>query len=275
MKLSAYHKRKGDDVEFWMPLNRYDIVYKSKVFDFTPDIAYYPLAEQIIEGGTGYNLTSELPCEIEHIMPDNSLYPQYDTAFGFLTRGCPRKCEFCIVSQKEGCISRQVADLKEFYAGQQKIKLLDPNLLACKDRERILGQLIDSGAWVDFTQGLDIRLVDKDSIQLLNRIKTKIIHFAWDNPADDLRAQFELFNEFSVIKDCRKRSVYILTNFNSTHEDDLMRIYTLKKMAFDPYVMIYDKHNSPRETRLLQRWVNNKIIFRSCERFEDYRPEIG
>ncbi len=120
MKLSAYHKRKGDEVEFWMPLNKYDIVYKSKVFDFTPDIDYMPMADQIFEGGTGYKTSVNLPHGIEHITPDYSLYPQYDEAYGFLTRGCPRKCKFCVVSEKEGYISKQVAELSEFYTGQKK-----------------------------------------------------------------------------------------------------------------------------------------------------------
>ncbi len=275
MKLSAYHKQKGDNVEFWMPLNKYDIVYKSKVFDFTPDIEYMPMAERILEGGTGYKANVNLPYEIEHIMPDYSLYPQYNAAYGFLTRGCPRKCEFCIVSEKEGCISKQVADLSEFYTGQRLIKLLDPNLVACKDRERILIQLANSKAWVDFTQGLDIRLIDKDLIQLLNKIKIKIVHFAWDNPSDDLTAQFEMFNKHSILKHRHKRSVYILTNFNSTHQEDLERVYALRHLCYSPYVMIYDKKNAPVVTRRLQRWVNNKKIFMACEKFEQYDHTRG
>ena len=275
MKLSAYHKRRGDIVEWWSAFNKYDIVYKSKVFNFTPDMEYPIQADEIFEGGTGYNLKSAIPYEVEHITPDYSLYPQYSEAYGFITRGCPNNCPFCIVTQKEGTASVQVADAQEFYTGQKTIKLLDPNLLACKDRVQILESLAATGAWVDFTQGLDIRLIDKEVIKLLNNIKTKIVHFAWDNPKEDLTPYFEAFAKHSTIKDRRRRSVYVLTNYNSTHEDDLMRIYTLKKMQFDPYIMIYDKQNAPRQTRLLQRWVNNKRIFMTCRTFEEYDSKLG
>lgn len=232
MKISAYHKSQGDHVEWWNGLNTYDIVYKSKVFDFTPDIEYQPRADLIIEGGTGYNLTSCLPSYIEHITPDYSLYPDHPEAYGFLTRGCPRNCPFCIVSQKEGTVSKQAADLGEFWTGQHEIKLLDPSLLACADHERLLQQLISSGAWIDFTQGLDIRMTSRDNIALLMRMKITNIHFAWDNPRHDLTGHFRRFKELSGI-DYRKLGVYVLTNYNSTLEG----IY----IAFIPFV-IWDTH---------------------------------
>ena len=74
-----------------------------------------------------------------------------------------------------------------------------------------------------------------------------------------------------IQKDYRKRKVYVLTNYWSTHAEDLQRVYWLRAHDYDPYVMIYDKPRAPKETRQLQRWANNKIIFRPCERFEDYR----
>jgi hypothetical protein len=137
-----------------------------------------------------------------------------------------------------------------------------------------LQQLIESGAWVDFTQGLDIRLVTERNTELLRRVKVKNIHFAWDNPKQDLSGHFQRFKELSGI-DYRKLGVYVLTNFDSTHEEDLHRIYTLRDLGYSPYVMIYDKANAPRETRLLQRWVNNRIIFKTVPRFEDYDARRG
>lgn len=271
MKLSAYHKARGDCVNWWIPLEKYDLVYKSKVFDFTSEIEYPIQAARVIEGGTGYGLENRLPDEVEHIMPDYSLYPQFNAAYGFLTRGCPRSCPFCIVGPKEGTQSIKAADLSEFWSGQKQIKLLDPNLLACKDHENLLGQLIESGARVDFTQGLDIRLITKQNAELLQRVKVKNIHFAWDNPKQDLSEHFKNFKAFSGI-DYRKLGVYVLTNFNSTHEEDLNRVYTLRDLGYSPYVMIYNKATAPRETRMLQRWVNNRIIFRKVKRFEDYIP---
>ena len=275
MKLSAHHKRQGHDVSFWMALEQYDIVYKSKVFDFTPDLDYVPQADEVFEGGTGYGNTATLPCEIEHITPDYSLYPQYSEAYGFLTRGCPRNCPFCIVTQKEGSTSKRVADLGEFWTGQKTIKLLDPNLLASNDRIQLLEQLAASGAWVDFTQGLDIRFIDRGIIELLNKIKIKIAHFAWDNPAEDLTAQFALFAEHSALKHYTRRGVYVLTNYNSTHTEDLERVYNLRDMGFNPYIMIFDKHNAPPQTRHLQRYVNNRRIFRTIDTFEEYDHKRG
>lgn len=274
MKISAWHKSQGDTVEWCLPLDYYDIVYQSKVFDetYSPDINWIPMADKVIKGGTGYGLDNTLPYEIEHIYPDYSLYGITDTAYGFLTRGCPRGCKFCIVASKEGRHSYKVADLNEFWGGQKNIVLLDPNILACHDYPDLLLQLIDSKACVDFNQGLDIRLTNENNIGLLNRIKVKEIHFAWDNPKDDLKPYFERYKAWATHKPHgRYGTVYCLTNFGSTMEENLYRIYTLRDLGYDPYVMVYDKPNAPREIKDLQRWCNNRFVFRSCERFEDYK----
>lgn len=276
MKISAWHKSQGDTVEWCLPIDHYDIVYQSKVFDetYSPDIEWTPMADKIIKGGTGYGLDNKLPDEIEHIYPDYSIYPELtkDTAYGFLTRGCPRGCKFCIVASKEGRKSYKVADLNEFWRGQKNIVLLDPNILACRQHPDLLQQLIDSKACVDFNQGLDIRLTTESNIALINQVKVKNIHFAWDNANDDLKPHFERYKELAKHKPHGQYgTVYCLTNFGSTMEQNLYRIYTLRDLGFDPYVMVYDKPNAPREIKDLQRWVNNKFIFRSCERFEDYK----
>jgi len=275
MKLSAYHKSQGDTVEPWFGLERYDRVYMSKIFTASPDIESVIMADEIIKGGTGYGVNSLLPAEVEQIYPDYDLYPRYKAAYGFLTRGCPRGCQFCIVSNKEGRDSRQVADLNEFWRGQREVKLLDPNLLACADHESLLQQLISSGAKVDFTQGLDIRLTTADNVALLRQVKVKQIHFSWDNPQEDLTEAFRQFKVLSGIEDYRKLGVYVLTNFNSTHEEDLQRIYAIRDLGYSPYVMIYDKANAPRQTRLLQRWVNNRRLFASVQKFEEYDHSKG
>ena len=273
MKLSAYHKLKGDFVERWTPEGRYDVVYKSRVFTdlYSRDNYIVTNAEQVICGGTGYGSAVNLPDEIEHCFPDYGLYPDIEnTAYGFLTRGCPRQCGFCIVSKKEGCISRKVADLSEFWDGQREIKLLDPNLLACADHENLLVQLAESRAFVDFSQGLDIRLTTPENAALLNRIRVKRVHFAWDNPQQDLTAYFQRFSAWFRIHDYRRKAVYVLTNWNSTHEQDLWRVYTLRDLGYSPYIMVYDKPNAPQITRHLQRWVNNKRIFNMVKDFRDY-----
>jgi len=281
MKLSAWHKSQSDTVEWWWGWGQYDRVYMAKVFDetYSPDIPAPLNAKEIIKGGTGYGLDNQLPGEVEHCCPDYSIYPALtkDTAFGFLTRGCPRACGFCIVAEKEGRCSRKAADLSEWWSGQKHIKLLDPNILAAKEHMELLEQLADSRAWVDFTQGLDARLLTEKNIATLNRVKTKRIHFAWDSmeQSASILQGLELYRSSGAVQDRRKRTVYVLTNFDTGMEENLHRLYTLRSMDFDPYVMIYNKPQAPEEVRLLQRWVNNKIIWRSCERFEDYDRRLG
>lgn len=275
MKLSAYHKAQGHQVCFWNPLFYFDVVYKSRVFTdtYSKDNITVRNAGQVIKGGTGYGPGPDLPDEIEHRYPDYSLYPQYsETAYGFLSRGCPRGCGFCIVGGKEGRKSRKVADLSEFWRGQREIKLMDANLLACPDHEKLLLQLAESRALVDFSQGLDIRLITRDNVALLNQVRTKTVHFAWDNPDEDLTRYFRQFLEWTSIKNPRLRRVYLLTNYGSTHEQDLYRVETLRQMGFDPYVMIYEKPTAPPITRHLQRWVNNKRLFYAIPSFSDYEP---
>ena len=275
MKLSAYHKARGDHVEWWRPEGQYDRVYKSRVFTdtYSKDTITVTNAGEVVCGGTGYGLGPNLPDEVEHTYPDYSIYPQFSgIAYGFLSRGCPRNCGFCLVSDKEGRRSIQVADLAEFWNGQKEVKLLDANLLACPDHEKLILQLAESRAYVDFSQGLDIRLITPDNVALLNRVRTKTVHFAWDNPDMDLTPYFRRFLELTAIKNVRKRKVYVLTNYGSTHEQDLYRVETLRDMGYDPYVMVYDRPSAPPITRQLQRWVNNKRIFHTVPNFADYIP---
>lgn len=283
MKLSAWHKRQGDTVDWYDPLtawrNPMNRVYMSKVFPYTPDYPHPVCAQEIIRGGTGYYYPDggdTLPEEVERIYPDYSLYPEFcrDTAYGFLTRGCPRGCGFCIVGQKEGRKSRKVADLPEFWRGQKNIKLLDPNMFACPDWRELSEQLIDSRAWIDFTQGCDIRIMTLEMTEMIKSMRIKQIHFAWDRYEDRDRIVPKL-REFQQITGWGrdKMTVYVLTGYDTTIEQDLERIYTLRDMGYSPYVMIYDKENRGRHDirKELQRWVNNKRIFWSEPEFEDYR----
>ena len=287
MKISAYCKSLGDAVEWYTPFGeRYDVVYVSKVFSFTPDYDYEINADLVIRGGTGYainlidgkeffdkNENVRLPPEIENIFPDYSLYNITDTAYGFLSRGCPRGCEFCIVGRKEGKKSYKVADLNRFWRGQKNIVLCDPNILACKDWKDLLTQLADSKAYVDFNQGLDIRLMTPEKIELLNKIKMREIHFAWDRYEDKdiILPKLEEFARLSKKKITPRNSiVYTIVNFDTTFEQDLERVYTLRKMGYWAYIMIYDKEHCDKRYKRLQRWVNNRFIFSKCEKFEDY-----
>lgn len=290
MKISAYHKSRGDLVEWYYPLisGEVDIVYISKVFSFTPDI-YFPIyAKKVIKGGSGYaikvvngvevydkSMDTPLPYEIEHIYPDYSIYDIKETAYGFLSRGCPRGCNFCHVKSMQGSVSHKVADLSEFWRGQKNIVLYDPNITACKEWKDLFTQLIDSRAYVNFSQGLDARLMTPEKAELLSKIKIKEIHFAWDRVEDgDI-----IIPRLKMIKDitqwrAKNFIVYCIVGdrVRDVTEADLYRIETIREIGMYPYIMIYDKQGLPRghELRKLQRYVNNKYIFNSCGSFNEY-----
>ena len=118
-----------------------------------------------------------------------------------------------------------------------------------------------------------MRLTTGAGVEDFNQMKIKRLHFAWDNPKDDLEDKFRMFTEKFRVKDPRRKTVYCLTNFNSTMEENLYRIYTLRDLGYDPYVMIYNKPEAPKEIRYLQRWCNNKIVFKTVRDFYDYDPK--
>lgn len=293
MKISAWHKTCGDSVELIKPIDsfskHYNKIYVSRVFgdEYCAYTDYPILADEIVYGGTGFAITVEngkevyhkdrdpnLPYEVEHIYPDYKLYPELtkDTAFGFLTRGCCNNCGFCIVSKKEGMCSQKVADLSEFWRGQKNIDLLDANLLACKDRMELLRQLADSKAYIDFTQGLDARFVTEEVARALMKVKIKMVHFAFDfmkNEKQIVRG-LKTFKRISGLPD-RKLIVYILTNYDTTIEEDLYRVEKVEELGYQPDVRIYRKPTAPQISKDLQRWCNNRLLYRSCE-FMDYVP---
>lgn len=288
MRISAYHKAHGDEVEWWWSdFIHYDIVYMSKIFSdaYSKDVPEPMNADKVIKGGTGYCISlgedgkehfdqsknHKLPDEVERMFPDYSIYPQFDFAVAMTSRGCPRGCAFCHVAAKEGRCSTKVANVTDFWNGQKHIEVLDPNITACREKHELFQQYADTKATVCFNQGIDIRMITDRDIEDLNSIRLVKVHFAWDNPKDDLRAKFENYAKGARWKPHGKYGmVYCLTNFNSTMEENLYRIYTLRDLGYDPYVMIYDKPHAPREIRLLQRWCNNKILFGKVDRFEDF-----
>ena len=290
MKISAWHKRQGDSVEWAIPFEHYDRVYVSRVFgdEYTTFQDFAFNADEVIYGGTGFAIRIDengrevyektkdvdLPDEIEHVYPDYSLYPDKtkDTAFGFLTRGCPNNCGFCIVSKKEGIISRKVADLSEWWRGQKNIELMDANILACRDRLDLLNQLAESGAWVSFEQGLDARFITQEVCKVLKKIKIKEVHFAFDlmKFEQPILRGLKTYKELVGTKE-HDSIVYILTNYDTTIDEDLYRVEKVKELGYLPDVRIYRKETAPQVLIYLQRWCNSRFIYRSCE-FMDYVP---
>ncbi|MFI3205616.1 MAG: radical SAM protein [Clostridia bacterium] len=293
MKISAYWKNQGANVEFMSHLKHYDKVYVSKIFgdEYSQLDETVISADEIIVGGTGFaisvkngkeiynkKLDNQLPKDIENCYPDYNLYPQLtkNKAYGFLTRGCPNNCSFCLVSEKESRCCHKVADLKNFWNGQKEIVLLDPNILACSSCNELLQQLVDSGSKIDFTQGLDARFITKEVCEYFKKMKVKMYHFAFDF----LQNEEKIFKGLSTFKECmnydetksRNAYVYVLTNYNTTFEQEYYRVKLIQYLGFSPDIRIYRKATAPRITRDLQRWCNNKIIYRSCKNFLNYIP---
>lgn len=237
MKLSSYHKARGNQVLLNSPLFGFDRAYASCVFTWHAKRAQgLPLGIDI--GGPGLNLKSELPAEIEHIMPDYDLYPNIDFSMGFTSRGCIRQCPWCIVPRKEGFI-RPWASIDEFWDRRhRKIKILDNNFLAQAAPHIILQRLVDEQVEVDFNQGLDIRLVDERIAFYLSQVKAKTLRFSFDDIAyeQELRQAVKLLLENGIR--IRKLSFYVLFGFQS--DDHIIeRMKLLGELNVDVYPMAY------------------------------------
>jgi len=275
MKLSQYYKNKGAKIYFNNYLEKYDIAYVSKVFTFTKDYENVIQADKIVKGGTGYNYKVVLPDEIEHTYPDYSLYPKQtkDKAFGFLTRGCIWGCEFCIVKDKEGTIVRTTADVSEFWHGQKELVIMDNNILASKDKYKLLQQIIDTKAKVEFNSGYDIRLINDKIIDMTNQMRISFMHFAWDlmKNSDIIYKNLKLFKEKTKMS-LNNVIVYVLVNFNTTFEEDLYRVMKLRELGYIPYVMVYNSHLLKPDNKkiLLQRWCNYRPLWKLNNTFDEF-----
>lgn len=273
MKISAYHKLLGDDVEWWLPLNTYDIVYSSKVFDFTPENPYLP--PDTIRGGTGYGLYNDLPTEIDDMFPDYSIYTQCDYAIGFLTRGCPNKCEWCYVPRKEGNI-RPYAKWQDIVrADTNKLVLMDNNILASNYGIAQLEELSNTDYRIDLNQGMDVRLLTDDICKILAKLKwIKYIRFSCDTQAQlpYFEKLSELFNKYNI----SKSRVFIYTLVRKDLQEADERIQTLNKLCKNFSIYAQAERNDKKgivpnkmQLEFAQRYVYGRCY--TYETWEEYK----
>ena len=293
-KIAGWHKAAGDEVFWYDPLfsGHCDIVYVSKIFNFTPDIDYCIDADKIVRGGTGYDIHSRLPEEMDRARPDYSIYPRIpkDTAYGFLTRGCPNKCPWCVVPEKEGHI-RPYMDIEEICIdGRRKAILMDNNILAAGDYAlQQLRKIIRLGIHVDFNQALDARLVNEENAALLARVKwiNRIIRFGCDTPGQvkECERAVELINSFGYAG-----NYFFYTMLNDNFNECYERINHFRERnrqliashhgaRFYPHAQPYRDPRNPDRVipdwqKDMARWTNNRALFKSF-RFEDYEPRKG
>lgn len=267
MKLSAWHKAQGNTVEWFNPLFAgYARVYSSKVFTWTAENPYLP--ENTIKGGTGYGLNNKLPEEIEHICPDYSLY-DCDKSYGFLTRGCPNKCPWCFVPEKEGELKPH-ADIEEF-ARHGEVVLMDNNVLASSHGLEQIGKIADLGLKIDFNQGLDARLIDNSVAKLLGDLKwIRHIRLACDsvNQIEPIRKAVELLRWHNACP--AELFCYLLVK---DIPDALERVKFLKGLYVIPFAQPYrsaDGKEPPKELKAFARWVNHRAIYKKTT-WEDYK----
>jgi hypothetical protein len=279
MKISTYHKTIGDSVEWYDQLKMeeenaipYDVVYMSKIFNFTPD---YPLnikARKIVMGGTGYNIKSMLPEQIENCKPDYSIYPNCDYAIGFLTRGCINKCSFCVVPKKEGDIRPYLTWQEIKRPDSSKIVFMDNNVLACEYGIEQMRLMIGQDIKVDFNQGMDVMLMTDEIAEIISKLKwIGQIRFSCDKEYQMpyIEKAVQMLNKYGVKP--YRIFVYVL---GTTMKSTQYRVEFLRKLKVVPFVQplrdINENKTPDKEICVYANYVNKKSIFKSCK-WENYK----
>lgn len=292
-KIARYWHNRGGQIEWATPMKHYDIIYMSKVFNFTPDDTFIYQADKIIKGGTGYDIHSTLPDEIDQLQPLYNIYPNVpkDTAYGFLTRGCPNKCRWCVVPKKEGLI-RPYMDVDEIaIEGRRKLVLMDNNILAAGDYcLQQLQKIIERGYRVDFNQALDARLVTDEIAQLLAKVKwldNNRIRFGCDTHGQiaECERAMNMINRYgftgqyflytmltSDFRECYERITYWWHRTQETRASHQGRyVYPHAQPYRDPN---NPRHIIPQWQKDMAGWVNKKAHF-VAHSFEEFEPRKG
>jgi len=261
MKIASYYG--ADNVDWYYPLNHlnYEKIYYSKIFNFT-----YKLDRQgeMITGGTGHDLKKKLPGDIEKCQPEYKIYRDCDYSLQYFSRGCIRKCPFCVVYEKEGFI--YPVEPMNLNPNGKFIRVFDNNFFANPQWREAIEYLRKMNQPVEFNSGIDVRIFDEEQGAALKKIKKSgYLHIAWDNPRQDLRSKIK-----EMIKYVSKHRIlcYVLIGYDSTQEEDLYRCESLRDLGVMPFVMPYNKKDEYQ--RRFARWANHKAIFKSVK-WKDYR----
>ena len=284
MKLSAFYKENGNNVNLiknYSEIDNFDQLFLSKVFSFTNVPEYVLNKKNIKLGGTGFFLDGgeNLPLEIEHHKPDYNLYTDYvtqqinlgysknrfsdylDYSIGFSTRGCFRKCDFCVNKKYDKPFKH--SPISEFFDIERPyIYLWDDNFLAFKDWEDILDELEETNKPFQFRQGLDIRLLSSQSAKRLSQTKYHgDFIFAFDHIEDRelIQNKLKLWKRY-----CNKTTkLYVLCSFVSQDESDRCntceRIKILMQYGCLPYIMRHENNKKSKYRSLyvqIARWCN-------------------
>jgi hypothetical protein len=267
LRISYYHKSRKDLVEWFKPGSKYDIIYCSSIFSYT-DKTFLKNLENVVKGGSGFDLTTKLPEEIENSLYDWSIYPNCYFSMLWFSTGCIRNCKFCIVPVKEGKITP--VEPKNLNPQGRHIKVMDNNFFANPEWYNAYIYLKQFKQPLDF-QGIDVRLLDQEHCKVLNSFKHyRQIKIAWDNPKENLISKIEFMTKY--VKPY-KIMCYILVGFDSTFEEDVYRVESLRKLKITPFIMIYNNRRDIPILRDYARYVNRQWFFKSMS-FKDYLIKI-
>jgi len=274
MKISAFHKQKGDSVD-WVTIGDYDKTYISKIFTFSPEFVQgFGNYGEIVKGGTGYDIASKLPTEIDMITNiDYSIYPQIDYSVQFFSRGCIRNCPFCVVRKKEGNI--RAVEPMDLNPKGGRIEVLDNNFFANPEWKSAVDLLLKWNKKINL-HGVDVRIMNEEQAFWLNKLKIDgSIHIAWDFATDNI---LENIKEMLKYVKAYKIICYVLIGFNTDIEQDLYRVRKLKELGIRPFVQPYRDFNNERIISQYEKdfagWVNKRERFMSFD-FVDFQPRKG